>query len=224
MGSGLFHNTCGKDDAGEFSSILCAFLRNLRPHSRHVGRLQLGATPSWTSYVLIAPTPMLQLALLGTARLEPGRIAGMSLPLLAVSVGIWVIYVCSGRMPGSRPFVITVAVGLTGVVGVGLASISQPWSRDLCCEIAQSKDLLSTVQARENETGAPRLILANPDLGKVSFNKATVTVDLGLLGSPLLTEAYGRGGRDKIPDLLNRVLTRTWSRQKQPGHVLTRPG
>jgi hypothetical protein len=62
--------------------------------------------------------------------------------------------------------------------------------RNLCCRISPSEDLIIK-EAKgfldtNNLTQTARPISASPDLGKLSFAKKTIIIDLGLIGDPLL--------------------------------------
>lgn len=64
--------------------------------------------------------------------------------------------------------------------------------------------MLVLAEGSGERAGLPRPILANPDLGKVSFPKRTVTADLGLLGDPLLAQVTAQAP-EKALALLNEV-------------------
>lgn len=77
-------------------------------------------------------------------------------------------------------------------------------TRNLCCSITPSENIIG-LQAKRvffDEFGrSPDPIVANPDLGKVSFSKNLVNVDLGLIGEPVLAKIVR-----KSPALVNEYL------------------
>jgi hypothetical protein len=77
-------------------------------------------------------------------------------------------------------------------------------TRNLCCSITPSENIIG-LQAKKvffDEFGrSPDPIVANPDLGKVSFSKNLVNVDLGLIGEPVLAKIVR-----KSPVLVNEYL------------------
>jgi len=78
------------------------------------------------------------------------------------------------------------------------------YTRNLCCSITPSENIIG-LQAKKvffDEFGrSPDPIVANPDLGKVSFSKNLVNVDLGLIGEPVLAKIVR-----KSPALVNEYL------------------
>jgi hypothetical protein len=63
--------------------------------------------------------------------------------------------------------------------------------RDLCCNISPSDNIIlsnSNQIFSSSLSKNPLPIVANPDLGKVSFSKKIVNVDLGLIGDPFLSK------------------------------------
>ncbi len=63
--------------------------------------------------------------------------------------------------------------------------------RNLCCNISPSDNIIlsnSNQIFSSSNSKNPSPIVANPDLGKVSFSKKIVNVDLGLIGDPFLSK------------------------------------
>lgn len=87
-------------------------------------------------------------------------------------------------------------------VGASYVGSMQDRPRSLCCAIDDYTELLDGAVdiARAHDVAAP--IVATPDLGKLSFDKRVVNVDLGYLGDPMLTEI-----RRRRPDLIADYLT-----------------
>lgn len=77
--------------------------------------------------------------------------------------------------------------------------------RNLCCSISPS-DVFINKQAKDlfpEKSGlAPLPIVANPDLGKMSFSKKVMNVDLGLIGEPILAKLMRNS-----PELVDDYLT-----------------
>lgn len=77
-------------------------------------------------------------------------------------------------------------------------------TRNLCCSITPSEEIIG-LQANkvffDEFARSPNPIVANPDLGKVSFSKNLVNVDLGLIGEPVLAKIAR-----KSPELVNDYL------------------
>ena len=77
-------------------------------------------------------------------------------------------------------------------------------TRNLCCSITPSEEIIG-VQANkvffDEFARSPNPIVANPDLGKVSFSKNLVNVDLGLIGEPVLAKIAR-----KSPELVTDYL------------------
>jgi hypothetical protein len=80
--------------------------------------------------------------------------------------------------------------------------------RDLCCNISPSdKIILSNSNQIFNSsfTKNPLPIVANPDLGKVSFSKKIINVDLGLIGDPFLSKLVKNDAHLSIDYLVNYI-------------------
>jgi hypothetical protein len=76
--------------------------------------------------------------------------------------------------------------------------------RNLCCSISPSESFISAEAQKifgRPELRNPRPIVANPDLGKASFSKDFMNVDLGLIGEPLLAKII-----IKSPGLVDEYL------------------
>lgn len=161
-----------------------------------------GDRVAWTVIVLVGMVPITQQLLLGGARLDVSRIGGQTLMLLATAAGV-VLGTVLGRP--RRP-ALTAAVGAgCGLAAVGLwlgwrAPTDDPTM--LCCSIDRYTVTLAVAGQHAADTAMPRAIVAAPDLGKLSFPKSVVIVDLGLLGDPMATQI------DRLrPDLVDDYLT-----------------
>jgi hypothetical protein len=138
---------------------------------------------------------------MGPARLDPYRILSLSVPF----VSLWVAATLARRMSLSRqrdtaperrsgPARVLTMVGIGALVCAGLAGAGTGYpARTLCCAISsvdggrQAQILDAANSLQKAELGGRALpIVANPDLGRISFAKEAVIEDLGWLGDPLL--------------------------------------
>lgn len=202
--------------------------------------------------------PVAQFLVTGPSRLEPGRVLGLAVPVLLVwlivelvdLVGVLGAVWPASLSVGIRRVSLLVA---SSVVVIAVAAVAvtarTDRARALPYEIgwaAEIDDVAERVRQRELG-GLGHVITANPDLGKVSYAKHSIMVDLGWLGDPVLATL-----RDQRPELLDRYLTavavpdvveshsgwscayRGWLESQpfvdgyelvdQPGVVWTRPG
>ncbi|MCY7412517.1 MAG: hypothetical protein LH471_05700 [Salinibacterium sp.] len=184
-----------------------------------------GKPQVWVPLLAVAAIPIAQQLLLGPARLDSVRIGAQSLPLLAVGVGI-VVAIAASRAAaivasnsenvvrtdagsegmGLRPSSLLWGAALFAGVMFGVAAVSESSAAakpaNLCCGITWYDDVLTESARQSTLMGLPRAIVATPDLGKMSFDKSVVVVDLGALGDPLITYIDGQGA-----DLTRRYLT-----------------
>jgi len=80
--------------------------------------------------------------------------------------------------------------------------------RDLCCNISPSDNIIlsnSNQIFSSSLSKNPLPIVANPDLGKVSFSKKIVNVDLGLIGDPFLSKLVKNEERFSIDYLIDYI-------------------
>jgi hypothetical protein len=80
--------------------------------------------------------------------------------------------------------------------------------RDLCCNISPSDNIIlsnSNQIFSSSLSKNPLPIVANPDLGKVSFSKKIVNVDLGLIGDPFLSKLVKNEERLSIDYLIDYI-------------------
>ncbi len=170
----------------------------------------------WATLMAVAGVPLAQRVLFGGARLDAERISTMALPLLAVCASLVLLAAADAvdrwahTPPEERRHVrwrrrlaltIVVVIGALGA-GASYASSREDHPRSLCCGIDSYTDVLAdaAVFAADHHLTAP--IVATPDLGKLSFDKTVVNVDLGYLGDPMLTEIHRRR-----PELVDEYLT-----------------
>ena len=140
--------------------------------------------------------PLSQYLVMGPARLDDFRIASLAVPLLATWAAVMAAKLISvgwpavASVPGrARLRWSLLPLSLVVVAGLVLTS-ADDGPRYLNWEIGDSKELLAVADSvRASELGGTAMpILANPDLGKLSFTKKALVVDLGYLGDPMLTE------------------------------------
>jgi hypothetical protein len=155
--------------------------------------------PPWlpnSVFATLVSVPLMQYLVMGPARLEDFRVASIAIPFLAVWCGVAVArFVAVGwpstahRVPGHRQVRwALLPVGLLLLASLAWIKAHDP-VRDLPFRIDGTEDILAVSDlVRTEQLGGGALpIMANPDLGKVSFPKRVVVVDLGLLGDPLMT-------------------------------------
>lgn len=157
--------------------------------------------------------PIAQYLVAGPARLDQYRVAGIAL----VFAAMWLVSLAATTVLGvsSRPkpeVSQLVAVGLWavplsllgGIAMLESSSGNQP--RGLCCMITPSEERILDVAAgmsSEFPEGALPIV-SNPDLGKISFAKEAIMVDLGWLGDPLLARVYAERN-DAVSDYMLHV-------------------
>jgi hypothetical protein len=164
---------------------------------------------------LCAAVPLAQTALFGAARLDALRILGLAqIPLSILAVSLLLEVVTSGQAASwvrERRTRTTLALllvsGMACLALLALGPARTPVAaQPLCCDITAPAERLRGLAAdRATATGISTPIVASPDLGKVSFEKTTATVDLGYLGSPFLT-LVAKDRPDLVDDLLLDVL------------------
>lgn len=165
-----------------------------------------GRTLGWAGCLIVGSVPLVQFGIFGGARLDSLRIFGMALPLLSTTTGALVL-TFAARAHTLRAHVRRVALlaGIAATIGGGRAAVHAAKARELCCGVDGYRGVLATADVFRDEAGLPRVILANPDLGKVSFAKDVVVTDLGRLGDGLLTQVSLRHPT-RIAALLDRVI------------------
>ena len=133
----------------------------------------------------------------GPARLDAHRISSLAIPFLSVWLSVLIVKVywaVNSRFAADatrRKVVLPLtALCLTVALAVGVVQAgATDRSHSLCCEISDAPALLSTSAQVQRQAlrGLATPILANPDLGRVSYSKTAIVEDLGELGDPVLT-------------------------------------
>ncbi len=175
----------------------------------------------WTPVLAVGFAPIAQQLLLGPARLDASRVSAQSLPVLSLGVALAIIHAsgatgaetshqwraATGSFNGGRLVFATVVMGTIIVGGAVLASIALSRASNdskayyLCCDIPWHTTVLDQAEQHRVEHGLPRSIVATADLGKYSFDKSVIVVDLGDLGDALMAEL-----RADRPDLIAAYL------------------
>lgn len=158
--------------------------------------------------LVLALLPLAQYATMGPARLDAFRIASLSIPIMATWIGVVAIRVVGTRqaIPARRAALVVVGSVVLGVVLVA-AVVALDGPRQLCCTItpAEQEILAEAAVVQDGHLGGQALpIVAAPDLGKLSFAKSAVIVDLGWLGDPVLARIH-RGTPDLEAQYLQEV-------------------
>jgi hypothetical protein len=158
----------------------------------------------WLLLILISIIPLNHFFLFGPARLSAFRIVGMFL-IPIISLLAVLIYNQPPRINvGTIRIIMTII--LLGMTPIIISKIDKP--RNLCCSISPSEKYIYGV-AGQVFSGPAKLqpipIVANPDLGKVSFAKNLMNVDLGLIGDPLLSN-FSRNSPEFVDEYLVNIV------------------
>jgi hypothetical protein len=161
---------------------------------------------SWESQLLILVSiiPLNHFFLFGPARLSAFRIVGMFL-IPIISLLAVLIYNQSSRFGMGTNRIILIII-LLGAIPIVISKFDKP--RNLCCSISPSEKYIYDVAGKVFSGPAemkPIPIVANPDLGKVSFAKNVMNVDLGLIGDPLLSN-FSRNSPEFVDDYLINIV------------------
>lgn len=144
--------------------------------------------------------PVAQFLVAGPARLDTYRVAGLALIFSLIWLGSLATKIAldlqavreEGPRELTRFLVVSVPLILTGAIAM-LVSGAQDEPRGLCCGITPSEERIlevaKSVGGKLSEAALP--IVSNPDLGKISFAKEAILVDLGFLGDPLFSRVFG---------------------------------
>ena len=173
-----------------------------------------GRREAWIAILAIGSIPAAQQALLGPARLDPNRIGAQSLILLSVAAGVLMTGILSGTRIAHR----LGALAAAGLAAFGIALVLDATERSepqrLCCGIGWYSTVLDEAATHSSQTGMPRSIVAAPDLGKYSFAKKAIVVDLGYLGDPVMAQIHR----------MRPTLVDVYLRRVQPPDVLEAHG
>lgn len=147
-------------------------------------------------FLAAASIPIAQFVALGQARLDADRVTSIAVPFLALWASSLILRLVvriaqyaerPSWLQGRRGWALVASVAGMLVVS-WTASATFDETRQLNWEVSAAQEIIDTVdEYRSEHLGEGLAILANPDLGKVSYEKTAVIVDLGQLGDPLLT-------------------------------------
>lgn len=175
-----------------------------------VAVIGVGGHLAWVAILVVGWIPAVQQTLFGAARLDANRIGAESLILLSSAAGVVVAGAIAASPADRRAGAARAAGAATAAVlaAIGIAFVVEAAERSeperLCCEIAWYSTVLDEAASHSSEVGLPRSIVATPDLGKYSFAKEAIVVDLGYLGDPVMAELK-RLRPDVIETYLRRV-------------------
>jgi len=163
----------------------------------------------WPGDLLFASGAMLglsQFMLFGPARLEPHRILSIAVPFLAIWIAATGIHLlCQRRSTTTAGTLVTLALGFSsfGSLFVLTSAIEQP-VEDFCCWVSVESEVADVARdyADTYYSAGVLPITSSPDLGKLTFRKQSLHVDLGSIGDPLMTRI-----REERPDLVSTYLT-----------------
>lgn len=141
-------------------------------------------------FLSLAYTPIAQFLIMGEARLEPVRVLSLATPWMAfwivVSLANSVRYHFTLTRIGLKSLaLIPLLMGLSGLVVASRAD--KP--RDMPWYISPSETRILTladIYKQKNFHSDQLVLIASPDLGKLSFAKKGLITDLGWLGDPVL--------------------------------------
>jgi len=139
-------------------------------------------------FFLVILLPLNEYFLFGPARLSEFRIVSMFVPpIVLLATGIIVSNLKSDLR--CRVFIGAILF-MTPIASFALTKVD--FERNLCCAISPSDQIILSAARHFNEINdlpkSTNPIVASPDLGKVSFSKTVMNVDLGLIGDPLLSK------------------------------------
>jgi hypothetical protein len=151
-----------------------------------VSRLKLCFTKRLTLLLLIAQ--LNEYFLFGPARLSEFRIVAIFIPALLILFLKLLLDSLEGANFGKKNLALVMATFLIPFAFLVLSKVDPV--RNLCCRISPSENLISNEANNflraNNLSQTARPISASPDLGKISFAKKVIVVDLGLIGDPIL--------------------------------------
>lgn len=182
--------------------------------SRRLGCLDRPLTGLFLALTFV---PVAQFMVTGPARLDPHRVLSLVTPILllwaaavAVTASLHVAAISTGdrtqRRTDSRAYTPVLQCGAVwiAVAAVVASGLRTDPPRVLNYNVATYTRILESADdLRERHLSAAALpIVAGPDLGKVTYRKEVLFVDLGWLGDPLLTRLH-----ETDPELAISYLT-----------------
>ncbi len=139
-------------------------------------------------FILLLIGQLNEYFLFGPARLSEFRIVAIFVPGILLLVLKLFLELLEFSNLGRREVLLISILPLIPLAFLALSKADPV--RNLCCRISPSETLIIREVSgflRENGlSGEAKPISASPDLGKVSFAKKAIIIDLGLIGDPLL--------------------------------------
>jgi hypothetical protein len=149
--------------------------------------------------IVIALIPLNHFVFFGPARLSAFRIIfTFILPVLLMLV--WVMLDKKILESLKRRYL---WLPVLFVVSVAFFVNKFDYERNLCCFITPSDTLILAKAEKIFDSEFPKPIVANPDLGRVSFSKQVITFDMGLLGEPMLSKLVQEPINKHVEYILN---------------------
>lgn len=156
----------------------------------------------------LALLPLTQYLVTGAARLDDNRVSGLAVPVLIVWSVLGVAdaaVAATAEREARMPTWVRGGLALVccmGLIAVG-STLRADRARPLNYEISWAEAFAADAAAfgSEHLAAGALPITANPDLGKLSFEKQSMIVDLGWLGDPVLATL-----RADHPDLMQPYL------------------
>ena len=149
--------------------------------------------------LMITLIPLNHFVFFGPARLSAFRIVSIFvLPIILVFV--WVLLDKYSEIFLKSAYL---SLFIFTVITIALFINRFDYERNLCCAISPSDKIILSNSKNLFASNGPKPIVANPDLGKISFSKKTINVDLGLIGDPLLSKLTREKNNVYVDYLLN---------------------
>jgi len=181
----IVHSNLGRSNFHVVPSLVVSTLVLLVALTAY-SRFRLTLTMQMIVLVLIGQ--LNEYFLFGPARLSEFRIVAIFVPALLVLSLKLIFEILEDANFARKELTLLVALPLIPLAFLVLTKADPV--RNLCCKISPSENLIIREVngfLRDNslsQTAKP--ISASPDLGKVSFTKKAIIVDLGLIGDPML--------------------------------------
>jgi hypothetical protein len=151
--------------------------------------------------IVLLTIPLNHFFLFGPARLSAFRIvSAFVIPIILVT-----LLTISKQLKNLSSNTLMLLFLFSTAVTCAVVVSKIDYQRNLCCSISPSDQYINAQAQRvfSNTSGqAPLPIVANPDLGKISFPKNLMNVDLGLIGEPVLAKISR-----KSPSFVDEYIT-----------------
>jgi hypothetical protein len=157
-------------------------------------------------FVSVLFVPIGQFLVMGTARLDDYRVVSLAVPVLLLWLVTTLVDVTGAERTSKRTPVFPVAAAWVLVIGLSFSGLLTDSPRVLNWGVEGYTQVRKAAVKFRDEKLAPTSlpIVANPDLGKLSFHKDVLMVDLGWLGDPVLAKLWN-DDPDLAIEYLNRI-------------------